>query len=249
MYMQVSERKHRQVAALAVLLFLIALVLFFFLVKLREYNPPLFEKPPVEVEIEMEVMAGGSQGGSSVQSEVTPTPTPQPNPTPNPQTTPPTHVDTQPQPSDPTPSSEQETQNNQQSQPQTNPLAVFRPSGNGNTGTGTGQGDGQGSQSGTGDGTGNGPGSGAYELAGRSLLTKPTLNCPNNETGTIALNIYVDQNGNVVNATYNRTKSSIQNKTMEDCCVRTAKSQIKFDAKPGAPVEQRGVYYFRFVKN
>jgi outer membrane biosynthesis protein TonB len=243
----VRDRKRRQTAAIAAILFAGLLFLIFFLFKLREYDPPRFEHPPVELEIEMEVLAGGSSGGSSVKSDPTPNPQPNPDPVIKPQVTPPTQVNTQPEPSDPIPTSNQQTNNNQQQQQQVNPNALFRPGGNGETGDGTGTGNGTGNQSGTGQGTGSGPGEGRFELAGRSLMVPPKINTETQEVGIIAMNIFVDQNGNVVNATYNRDKSDIQNAQLIEVCRKSA-MKMKFDTNPGAAVEQKGVYYFKFVK-
>lgn len=247
-----ADKKRRKIAAVAALFFFALLILCLFLFKLREFDPPRFEKPPVEITVEMELpnLSGGSAGGSSSPIITEATPQPQPDPTPPNvvRPTPATQVTTQPQPSLSTPTSPNNTTTTETATPTTNPNAVFKPGGGGNTGSGGGTGDGQGTQSGTGTGTGSGPGVGSYELAGRNLMKRPAIDAKTQEVGVVAINIYVDQEGNVVNAVYNRAKSDIQNDALVQQCVKAAKT-MKFNAEPGASIEQKGVYYFQFVKN
>jgi TonB family protein len=108
--------------------------------------------------------------------------------------------------------------------------------GNGNT-TGTGQqGDpngsingkgvlggggssGSGGGSGGGNGTGNGPGSGSgsgmsWKLDGRSIINTPKVTGTAPDDGTVAVDIWVDANGNVTKAIANAAKSNTSNGTL-----------------------------------
>ncbi len=242
------QKKRNQRAAVTALFYSALTILILFLFHVKEYDPPRFEKPPVVVEIEMEVLAGGSQGGSNSKSEMIPATNNEPENQVKPQTNPPNQINTQPQPSDAIPTSNQQSNSNTQHTQTVNQNALYRPSGgNGDTGEGTGTGNGNGNESGTGNGQGNGPGDGYYEMAGRNLLKGPDINAQTQEVGYIALNIFVDQNGNVVNVTYNREKSDIQNAALIEQCKKSAKT-MKFDANPNAKVEQKGIYYFKFEK-
>jgi outer membrane biosynthesis protein TonB len=71
--------------------------------------------------------------------------------------------------------------------------------GKGGTGGGPGSGDGTGG----GNGSGNGPGTGngiSFDLAGRSLLHKPSIDDKSQLTGRVVVNITVDKSGAVVSA-------------------------------------------------
>lgn len=155
-------------------------------------------------------------------------------------------------------------------QPVVNPMALYKGKKNnstsdGNTGKGSGdQGDpngdpyaknyGKNTGNGTGPGSGNdgsGPGDGpgkngiAHTLTGRKaqLLSKPNYTC--NETGTVVVEIIVDQNGNVV-----RAKPGIRGSTTASSCLydkaREAAMRTKFNANSDAPEEQKGTIVYNF---
>jgi outer membrane biosynthesis protein TonB len=70
-------------------------------------------------------------------------------------------------------------------------------------GNGTGGGPGSGDGTGGGNGSGNGPGTGngvSFDLTGRSLLRKPSIDDKSQLTGRVVVNITVDKAGNVVSA-------------------------------------------------
>lgn len=161
-------------------------------------------------------------------------------------------------------------ENTQQSvQPTVNPVAIYKGKKNnstsdGNAGKGTGdQGDpngdpysknygkntGNGNGPGSGDGKGSGDGSGKngieHTLTGRKaqILSKPNYVC--NETGTVVVEIIVDQNGNVI-----RAKPGIRGSTTASSCLydkaREAALRTKFNANADAPEEQKGTIVYNF---
>lgn len=82
------------------------------------------------------------------------------------------------------------------------------PSTNGNGGTGGGDGGGDG----PGKGPGKGPGNGGYgfSLAGRSVMTPPTLSKDTKEEGKVVVEITVDKNGKVIKADPNGRGTNTQ---------------------------------------
>lgn len=123
--------------------------------------------------------------------------------------------------------------------------------------SGTGDDDGGGGGTGNGNGNGNGDatgdgsadfGDGDYNLAGRGILKKPTLDGNFPEVGKVVVDVYVDRMGNVFKARVNRLKTDIANEAQIKKAVDAAKKS-KWTAKPDATVEQKGSITFHFNKN
>ena len=117
------------------------------------------------------------------------------------------------------------------------------------TGKGTGNqgnlaGDPGGSHEGTGTGTG---GSGTASLAGRSLVgALPRPDYGARDEGRVVIEITVDQQGRVTNASYQAVGSTTQNSTLVRAALRAAR-QARFNVNENAPISQRGTitYIFR----
>lgn len=87
-----------------------------------------------------------------------------------------------------------------------------RPDGNPNTNGNGGTGGGEGGGDGPGKGPGKGPGNGGYgfSLAGRSVMTPPTLSKDTKEEGKVVVEITVDKNGKVIKADPNGRGTNTQ---------------------------------------
>ena len=87
-----------------------------------------------------------------------------------------------------------------------------RPDGNPNTNGNGGTGGGDGGGDGPGKGPGKGPGNGGYgfSLAGRSVMTPPTLSKDTKEEGKVVVEITVDKNGKVIKADPNGRGTNTQ---------------------------------------
>ncbi|MDR2221232.1 MAG: energy transducer TonB [Flavobacteriaceae bacterium] len=118
-------------------------------------------------------------------------------------------------------------------------------SGSGN-GSGTGPGSGSGSGGGNGDGHGTGNGSGVgYSLNGRSALVKPVPKYLCNEVGRVVVEVYVDQNGNTIDA-----RPGVKGSTNTANCLleqaKIAAMQTKWQANSSAPEKQIGQIIYNF---
>ena len=93
-------------------------------------------------------------------------------------------------------------------------------------------------------GQGNGAG---YDLGGRGAKTlqRPSKDFP--EEGHIVVEIFVDQEGNVIRATIAKG-TDITNTEMRNMALEAAK-RSKFIADPTAPEEQKGTITYTFVQN
>lgn len=118
--------------------------------------------------------------------------------------------------------------------------------GNG-TGNGTGTGAGSGSGSGGGNGSGNGLGKGpGYYLNGRKPLSKPPpdYNC-GNEYGLVFVRIFIDKNGNPINAI-----PGVKGTTNTDSCLlseaKKAAMKTKWEPSPNGAEKQEGVIGYSF---
>jgi len=152
---------------------------------------------------------------------------------------------------------------NNEPQPQVNPAALYKGKKNNSTSQGTsnkGTGD-QGDPNGdpfsnnygknTGTGNGNSVGNGtggngiSHTLLNRRAenLMKPEYEC--NESGTVIVEIWVDQTGKVIKA-----KAGIKGSTTTSTCLYTkaenAAYKTRFNANPNAPEEQRGTIVYNF---
>ncbi len=137
-------------------------------------------------------------------------------------------------------------------QPTTNPNTTFKGKKNGNGGEGKGTATGSG-QAGSPDGTqgaqgGTGKGNGSdYDLGGRGLrgtLPEPTYN--SEKQGTVIVEIWVDQKGNVVDVKAPAKGSTVTDKALVEAA-RAAAFKAKFEADPNAIEKQKGIirYVFR----
>jgi len=115
--------------------------------------------------------------------------------------------------------------------------------------SGTGGGPGSGTGTGGGDGDGNGPGTGSgisFDLSGRKLLLKPSIDDRSQETGKVVVSITVDRSGNVTEARpgargSTTTSSYLFGKAKE------AAMKAKFNASPEAADIQKGTMTFVFL--
>lgn len=97
--------------------------------------------------------------------------------------------------------------------------------------------------------TGGGLGGGRsdFHLNGRSLIGRPQVTYDGTETGYVAINIKVDQQGNVTSATFSMKGSTISNAQLIEIAKKAARSgQLKYNANPDAPEEQFGTIRFYF---
>jgi outer membrane biosynthesis protein TonB len=234
------EEDHRR-ALYAALVFIMLLILFFLLVSLEVPDPPKKEEI---IEITMEDIEfdlgsqpeGGSQSSSEI-SEVTPVPQSDPAPSHDTQTDASVTV-----PSGPGGTG---TESNNELVDKPDDAFAFPGSGQG-SGTGSGPGFGQGSGVG-GNGQGNTPGDGDYNPS-RKVTQAPTFNASAQEEGKIALDIYVDAAGNIVNVKFKESKSTSGSDYLRKLAEKAAKT-MRYDAKPGAGVEYVGYQIFTFKKS
>jgi len=232
-------------ALLASLIFIMLMILFFLLVSLKEPDPPI--RPEV-IEIEMpdvEIIEEGSQaagGSESASQEEVPVPV-------NEVEEPARDIVTQEEETTPVPSGNGSSNNEstqQESEPQPDSDFSFPGSGTGGAGAGTGGNFGSGTGVG-GDGTGNTPGDGAYN-PNRKMKTAPNFNSNAQEEGRIALDIWVDANGNVVKTRFKESKSTSGSQYLIRLAEKAAKT-MKYDKKPGAASEHVGYKVFEFRKS
>ncbi|WP_035650585.1 MULTISPECIES: hypothetical protein [unclassified Flavobacterium] len=115
-------------------------------------------------------------------------------------------------------------------------------------GNGTGHGIGTGSGYGAGSGGGSGGGSG-YALNGRKALSKPKPNSEcSNETGTVVVQITVDQNGNTISAVAGAKGTTITAKCLREQA-RMAAMNTKWSADENAAAKQTGTITYNFSLN
>jgi outer membrane biosynthesis protein TonB len=234
-----KEEDHRR-ALYASMVFIMLMILFFLLVSLEEPDPPIQEVIiPIDmenIEIPEEFMddpgGGGSQGGPSpidqqVQNSAE-------------------HIETQQEESVNVPSGNQnQTENGVNNQPQPDQSLGFN--GNGGDGNGNGTGTGFGDGDGTNAGNGSGPGGDGNANPNRKLTADPDFNANVQEEGKIALDIWVDENGNVVQVRYKEAKSTSGSEYLISLATRAAKT-MKYEKKPGATKEYVGYQIFAFKK-
>jgi len=235
------EEDHRR-ALYASLIFIMLNILFFLLVSMEEPDPPLREYvvPITMDEIDIpeeyvepgELGGGGSDGGPSPIDQQTPYSAQQ--------------IQTQTTQSVDVPAgSENGVNNGVNNEPQPDQSLGFNGNngdGNGN-GTGTGFGDGDG----TGVGNGSGPGGDGNSNLNRKLTTAPEFNANVQEEGKIALDIWVDENGTVVQVRYKESKSTSGSEYLISLASRAAKT-MRYEKKPGALKEYVGYQIFAFKK-
>ena len=114
---------------------------------------------------------------------------------------------------------------------------------------GTGGGPGTGTGTGGGDGDGNGPGKGSgisFDLSGRRLLLKPSIDDRSQETGKVVVSITVDRSGNVTEASPG-ARGSTTTSAYLFAKAREAAMKAKFNASPDAADIQKGTMTFVFL--
>lgn len=117
--------------------------------------------------------------------------------------------------------------------------------GNGGTGGGTGGGNGSGNGPGNGPNTGLGPGGIGYNLAGRKVVTPPSLSKDTKEEGKVVVEITVDKNGNVIKADPNG-RGTTTSSPMLKAKARQAAMATKFSASDTYE-EQKGTIIIIFT--
>ncbi|HRS54464.1 MAG TPA: TonB family protein [Bacteroidales bacterium] len=117
----------------------------------------------------------------------------------------------------------------------------------GNESYGSKDGEGVGNNNNSGKGLGNGPGTGiGYDLEGRNASYLPSPDKNFSESGTVAITIWVDKNGNVVGVRYDPRKSNTTSMKLRNLAIEAAKKS-KFSPKADAPEEQMGTITYIFV--
>jgi hypothetical protein len=139
--------------------------------------------------------------------------------------------------------------------PAVNQNALYK----GKTNTGTGEGDGTGNTPGnqgkpTGttltnnyNGTGSGNG-GNLNLTQRSFVSAPKVDAGNRYTGKVVVDIIVDQNGNVIQATAGARGTTITDAALLQKCEDAVK-RSRFNTSETAPENQKGTLTFVFKVN
>lgn len=236
-----KDEDHRK-ALYASLIFIMLMILFFLLVSLEEPDPPI-EPEIIEVELpDVEYDQGSQPEGGSDNNEAAA----EPNPT-------------------------QDTEESTQEVVQQEEESTYVPSGNGNAdndneaesepqpdetfgfpGGGSGQGNGNGTGFGDGDGVGgngngNSPGDGNYN-PDRKVTKPPSFNANAQEEGSVALDIWVDEKGNVIKTRFKSSKSTTGSQYLIGLAVKAAKT-MKYDKKAGVPSEHVGYKVFTFRKS
>lgn len=117
----------------------------------------------------------------------------------------------------------------------------------GKNGTGGGPGSGTGTGGGDGDGTGPGKGNGvSFDLNGRLLLRKPSIDDRSQETGKVVVSITVDRDGNVTEARPG-ARGSTTTSAYLFAKAKEAAMKAKFNASPEAADIQKGTMTFVFL--
>ena len=95
--------------------------------------------------------------------------------------------------------------------------------------------------------TGGGLGGGRsdFRLNGRSLLSRPSLTYEGDESGYIAVNIKVDRNGNVIEASHSLKGSTLNNPRLIEIAKKAARD-LKYNANNDAPEVQFALIRFYF---
>lgn len=94
---------------------------------------------------------------------------------------------------------------------------------------------------------GNPNGAPSATLPGRNVLgALPLPEYTTNSGGTVVVRIWVDQYGQVTNASINMTGTTVQNKTLWDAAVKAA-LKARFNVSANAPVVQEGAISYVFI--
>lgn len=231
-----KEEDHRR-ALYASLVFIMLMILFFLLVSLEEPDPPLQEVIiPIDmenIEIPQEFMeeagGGSSLGGPSPVDEQVHNSASQ-------------NITQTEHSVQTNAGNENATENGVNNQPQPDHSLGFNGPGGDDNGTNTGND--FGSQEGVG---GTGPGGDGTSNLNRKRITDPQFDGTAQESGKIALDIWVDENGTVVQVRYKASKSTSASQYLITIATRAAKT-MKYEKKPGAKKEHVGYQIFEFTK-
>jgi hypothetical protein len=235
-----KEEDHRK-AFVASLVFIMLMILFFLLVSLEEPDPPLKEQI-VEIEMpDVEIEEGSSAaGGSPSKSEMEENPATEQVV----QSAPDIVQQEESSVSIPKGTGNAKTDNTKAPEPKPDDGLTFSGSGS-NQGTGSGNDFGSGTGvGGTGEGDKEGPGT--YN-PNRKVVQKANINSNAQEEGTIALDIWVDANGNVIQTRLKETESTSGSDYLISLAKKAAKT-MKYEKKPGALKEHVGYQRFHFKK-
>lgn len=113
----------------------------------------------------------------------------------------------------------------------------------GTPGSGSGSGDGFGT--GNGSGSGNGPGI-SFDLSGRTMVRKPTVNDDSQEQGKVVVDVTVDKTGKVLTATGPGRGSTTTSSVLVRKAIEAAR-KTQFNPSPAGVEEQRGTMTFNFI--
>lgn len=147
---------------------------------------------------------------------------------------------------------EQRKKNNEEDEKTVNENALFpgrsdnESNSEGNTKNNGNKGDVNGSSDADNNGASKGGSGISYSLSGRSpvgSLKKP--NYPGNETGKVVVEIRVNQQGKVINATVRMRGTTISNPAFHRAAIEAAKKAV-FDQKADAPLIQKGSITYNF---
>ena len=215
-----SKDKKNKLISASVTAGVMALLFVFMLVcGFTHQVPPPPAKKVILIELDEEIGGGGGGGGKPQQApNVQPTPAAQSAVTTNDATAPATNYTQTPAPQQTT------------TAPKVNTNALFSGMGGGNgTGNGTGSGSGSGSGRGTGIGTGDGAGNGGgigYGTGNRGYRRAPDITLNVSESGSVYVEVEIDENGNVIAAkviSNSKYPTSITSSSIREECVRRAK--------------------------
>lgn len=247
LFSSLVDTKEKRKGAIAALLFMLMVLIMLFLNTFSIPDPPL-EEELVEIGIE-----GDFAGGSSSSSNSNP------NNTTESVTTPPAQeIETQDDESVYVPSDEGQTDTQEETQQNTNTSQQEERQpdsqwnfGNFGNGNGEGEGTGEGDKFGDGDGDGgnggqSGSGDGGYN-PGRKKISDACIDVNSQIEGTIALDIWVDENGKVVRTQYNESKSNTGNQNLIRLAEKATRC-MKYEEKPGTGTQKVKTAVFRFKK-
>jgi hypothetical protein len=214
------------------------MLLFFLLVGMTEPDPPLQEEI---IEIEMEFSSppmGGSSSSESQESTVTNTVTESAQ-----------ELETQEESPVYVPSGQgtsTSSQNTEEEQPKPDD-AFSLPSNSGN-GEGNGEGDNFGNGDGLGgDGPGETPGGGSGTNLNRKVVDKGGITAQSQEEGKVAIDIWVNDKGEVVKTKFNPSKSNSPSSYLIGLATKWAKT-MQYQKSLGSPVQFVGYQVFNFTK-
>lgn len=232
------KKKDNRKALYAALIFMMLMLLFFLLVSLDEPDPPIQEEI-IEIEFGGELAGGSASSEQTTEEVVEETVTESAEP-----------VDTQDESPVVVPSGQgtsSTSTNTQEAKPDPVDNSLGFPGGaGGNTGgNGTGPGFGNGTGVDGDGGTGTGPGMGTENLS-RKLIDAGSVPVQTQEEGTVVLDIWVNDKGEVVTVKLN-SKTNTPSSTLIGLAKRYAKTRL-YDKLLGAPNQFVGSVAYNFTK-